>query len=76
MDIKVGDSVLFFKTLRKKSNPRWRSPATKLDIDESGAVLKFQSQTLKVARYFVRRKLEGKDLPQGSEAGDPQLNFD
>ena len=47
-----------------------------MDIDESGAALKFQSQTFKVARYCVRRKLEETDLPQGSAAGDSQLNFD
>ena len=76
VDIKVGDSVLVYKVPRKKSDPRWRGPAAILDIDEPFAVLKFQFQTFKVARYSVRRKLEEKDLPQGSAAGDNQLNFD
>ena len=76
VDIKVGDSVLFYKAPHKKSNPRWGGPAAILEINESGAVLKFQSQTRKVAQYCVRRKLEEKDLPQGSAAGDNQLNFD
>ena len=75
VDIKVGYSVLFYKAPRKKSNPRRRGPATILDIDESGAVLKFQPQTFEVARYCVRRKLEERDLPQGSAAGDNQLTF-
>ena len=50
VDIKVGDEVLFYKASQKKSNPRWRGPAKILDIDESGVVLKFQSQSFKVAR--------------------------
>ena len=67
---------MFYKAPQKKSNPRWWGPAAILDIDESGVVLKFQSQTFKVARYCVRRKLEEKDLPQGSAAGDSQLHID
>ena len=35
-----------------------------------------QSQTFKVARYCVRRKLEEKDPPQCSAAGDPPLPID
>ena len=62
--------------LQKKSNPRWRGPAKILDIDESGVALTFQSQTFKVARYCVRRKVEEKDLPQGSAAGDLPLPID
>ena len=76
VDIKVGGSVLFYEAPQKKSNPRWRGPAAILDIDESGVVLKFQSQTFKVARYCVRHKLEEEDLPQGSAAGDSQLHLD
>ena len=54
VDIKVGDGVLFYKAPQKTSSPRWRGPATILDIDESGVVLKFQSQSFKAARYCVR----------------------
>ena len=75
MDIKAGGSVLY-KAAHKKSNPRWRGPATRLDIDESGAVLKFRPQTFEVARCCVRRKFEGKGLPQGSAAGENQSNCD
>ena len=71
----MGDSVLFYKAPQKKSNPGRPGPAAILDIDESGVVLKFQSQTFKVARYCVRRKLDEKDLPQGSAAGDSHLIF-
>ena len=74
VDIKAGGSVLSYKAPRKKSNPRRRGPATMLDIDESGVVLKFQPQPFKVARYCVRRKLEEKDLPNGTAMGDNQLN--
>ena len=76
VDIKVGGEVLFYKAPQKKSNPRWRGPAKILDIDESGVVLKFQSQCFKVARYRVRRKVEAKDLPQGSAAADLPLPID
>ena len=58
VDIKVGESGCFYKAPRKKSNPRWRSPAALPDIDESGATLKFQPQSCKVARFCVRRKSE------------------
>ena len=47
-----------------------------MDIEESGVVLKFQSQSFKVARYSVRRKVEAKDLPQGSAAADLPLPID
>ena len=75
VDIKVGDLALFYKAPQKKSNPRWRSPATASDIDGSGVTLKFQSQIFKVARYCVRRKVEEKDLPQGPATGDSPLNL-
>ena len=58
-----------------KSNPRRRGPAAILDIDESVATLKFQSQTFKVARYCVRRKVEEKDLPQGPAECDNPMNL-
>ena len=52
-DIKIGDSVLFYKAPHRKSHPRWRGPATILDIDETGVLVKYQSQFFKVARYCV-----------------------
>ena len=53
-DIKVGDSILKF-TIRK-SQPRRRGPAFILDIDETGAMVKHQTQSFKVARYCVRKQ--------------------
>ena len=75
IDIKVGDSVLFYKAPQKKRNPRWRGSATILDNDECGVTMKSQSQYFKVARYCVRRKVEEKDLPQGSAAGENPMNL-
>ena len=49
-DVKVGDSVLFYKAPHRKSHPRWRGPAVVLDIDDTGALVKYQTQTFKVAR--------------------------
>ena len=46
------DSVLFCKA------PRWRGPAKILDIDDAGVRAKFRSQTLKVARCCVRKKMD------------------
>ena len=60
---------------RKKSNPRWRGPATPLGIDESGVMLKFHSQSFKVARYCVGRKVEEEYLPRGSAASDNPMNL-
>ena len=54
--------MLFYKTTTRKSAPRRRGPAKILDIDETGVTVKFQSQSFKVARYCVRKKLEEKDV--------------
>ena len=60
-DVKIGDAILCNKAQRKKSTPRRRGPALILDIDETGVTAKVQSQTLKVARFCVRKKGEEKD---------------
>ena len=59
-DVRIGDTVLFYTATNRKSAPRWRGPATILDVDEAGAATKFQFQTFQVARYCVREKVEGK----------------
>ena len=76
MDVRISDTALFHKAANRKSAPRRMEPARISDTDETGAAVKFQSQTLKVARYCVRRKLEEEDVPQGSAAGDNQRDFD
>ena len=43
-DIKVGDSVLFYKAPHRKSQPRWRGPAPVLDVDETGVMVKYRTQ--------------------------------
>ena len=57
----IGEFSAFFKSANRKSAPRWRGPAMILDIDDAGAQAAFQGQTLKVARYCVRRKVDTRD---------------
>ena len=61
----IGNSVLFHKTTNRKSAPRWRGPAKILDIGEAGVTAKFQSQSFKAARYWVRKKVEDKVASEG-----------
>ena len=42
-DVKIGDAVLFYKAQNKKSTPRRRGPTLILDIEGTGATVKFQS---------------------------------
>ena len=58
-DVKIGDTVLFYKARRKESAPRRRGPALISDIYDTGATVEFQLQTFKVARFCVREKGEG-----------------
>ena len=53
--------MLFFKASTRKSAPHWRSPATFLEIDDTGVTVKFQSQTFKAARYCVGMEVEEQD---------------
>ena len=46
----------------RKSSPRWGGPLRNSDIDEAGVTVAFQSQTFKVARFCVRKRLEEKDV--------------
>ena len=57
-DIKVGDSALFYKAPRRMRHPHWRGPALILGIDETGALVKFQTQSFKVARFCVRKQVK------------------
>ena len=61
-DVKTGDTVLFSNAKRKKSAPRRRGPVLISDIDEAGATAKFKSEFFKVARFWVRKQGEEKDV--------------
>ena len=61
-DLKIASTALPYKAQRKKGALRWRGPALISDIDETGVTAKFQSQTLKVARFCVRKKVEAGDV--------------
>ena len=55
MDVSVGDWVLFYQTPNLKGLSRWKGPAKVLELDETGVILSFGSETFKVARFRVRR---------------------
>ena len=57
--------VFFFKAPNRESLPRRRGPAKVLGVDETGATESFQSQTFKVARYCVRRRVKDSEEPEG-----------
>ena len=68
-DVKLGDSVLFYKAPTKQGTPKRRGPACVLDIDDTGVTVRYQSQTFKVTRYCVRRQADEKEV--GSTEGPP-----
>ena len=75
--------------ISRKSAPKWRGPAFFLDIDESGVVGQFRSQTIEIERYCLRkravsipgaqigtREMEDEDAPTSVEeppAPEPRL---
>ena len=60
--VEIRNTALGYKAQNKKIAPRWRGPGLILDIDETGVTATFQSQTFKVARFCVRKKVEAKDV--------------
>ena len=66
--------MLFYKAQSKKSALRRRGPALISDIDETGATVKFQSQTFKVARFCARKRREEKDV-EGDELDPVRARF-
>ena len=67
-DVKIRDSATSYGAANNQSAPRRRGPTEILDSDETGATVKFQSQTFKVARFCLRKTRE----PQA--AGDLNRN--
>ena len=57
-DVKIGDSILSYKAPKKKRMLEWRGPARDPGIGETGISVHYQGQTFKVARYFVRRRVD------------------
>ena len=55
--MQIGEVVPVYEAMNRKTASRWRAAGKILDIDEAGVTVKFQSQTLKVARYRARKKL-------------------
>ena len=65
-DTAVGDPEIFHKQISCKSAPKRRRPAVILDIDATGATVKFQSQSSKIARWCVhKRAATSLDTPVG-----------
>ena len=67
-DVSAGDSVSFYKVLARKNAPRWRGPPIVLGGGEMGVKVKFLRETLRIARYCVRKPWDPKDL------GDVECN--
>ena len=57
IEITIGDSVIFYRQVSRKSTPRRRGPATILAIHETGVTVKFQSQPFTIARCCVRKRV-------------------
>ena len=68
-DVHGGDTASFYKASNRESAPRRRGPAKILDVADTAATAKFQSQTFKVARYCARGKADAQDV--GEVHSDP-----
>ena len=53
-NLRVGGSVIFYELVGRKSAPKRRGPAVIMDIDETGATVKFQGRMFKVRRSWAR----------------------
>ena len=73
-DVKIGDTVRLYKAQSKESTPGRMGPALILDIDDAGAMVKFQSQIFKVARFCVRKKA-GRKGAEEPELDSPKDRF-
>ena len=63
-EVGVGNSVVFYKRIGRKSAPKWRGH---LGTIGSGVAVRFESQTFKVAGSCVPKRQE----PQGVASVDP-----
>ena len=73
-DVEIGDTAPFYKGRSQESATQWRGPDMILDIEETGVIVKIQSQTLKVAHFCVRKKVEAKDV-EDAELGPLRERF-
>ena len=60
--MEIGDSAPSKKAADRNSPPRWRGPAKRLDIDETGVTADFRSQSLKVARHRASGKMDAQGV--------------
>ena len=60
----IGDSVLLHRAANRESTPRRSGPALIPDTDKTGATVKLQGQTCKVARCCVHKRIEEKDVSE------------
>ena len=63
-DAQIGDTVLLYEAMNRKSTPRWRGSAKIVGVDETGETGGFQGKTFKVARYFARKTVEEKNAEE------------
>ena len=60
--VQIGDTVLIYKSTKRKSAPRWRGPEKISDVADARVPAKFHSQTSEKARYRMRGKVVAKDV--------------
>ena len=65
-DVEEENSAPFYKAVNRNGATRRRGPKVILDIDGIGVTAKFRSQTLRAARYCVRRHLGLEDAGGGN----------
>ena len=73
-NVEIGDTAPFYEGRSQGSATRWRGPDMILDIEETGEKVKIQSQTLIVARFCARKKVEAKDV-EDAELGPLRERF-
>ena len=61
-EIEISESALFYKTNNRKSMSKCAGTARIQESGETGVTVRYQSQTFKVARYCVRKKVDEKEL--------------
>ena len=54
-EVRIGDSVLFHREGRRKTDVSWHGPAEVVKINRDGAIIIYQGKTCSVAKHCVRR---------------------
>ena len=63
-DVQNSSTMRAYTIAYREGAPNWRGPAKIMAIDDTGATVKFQAQTLKVARYCFWKKVGEEDVEE------------